>query len=397
MRILFANHFPLDGCGSGTYTLNVASALVEAGHEVLVLLPDHVERDGYPFAVRVLRCGAGGSDWTDVAFNFPCFTSHPRSELTFGDLDETQVAAYIDAWQYLLRASVAGFRPDVIHANHVWIIPYVAARLGLPYVVTCHGTDLIGLRRWPHYGDMAAAGVAGARAVVAISHHIRAELTALFPLAQQRTHLIPNGFDPSLFRVLPDATKAEALASFGLAGADAPLIVFAGKLTEEKRADVLLRAAALYEAALPGAQTLLLGEGPLHERLLDLRDELGVRGVHVLGFQPQATLARMYNAADVCVFPSRCEPFGLVAIEAMACGAPVVVTNAGGFRDFVTPKVGALVPVDDPRALARAVIAEIRQGSKATKGAYAAEYALAEHRWQRHVAKLTKLYERAAS
>lgn len=399
MRILLANTFPLDGSGSGTYCAEVAAALVRGGHDVLALAPDHTVHVGYPFPVRTLICSNGSAthvDTADLSFSFPCFTSHPRSTLTFGELDAAKIAAYVDTWRSVMEASVEGFRPDVIHANHTWILPFVAATMGLPYVITCHGTDLLGLRCWPQYGTMAREGVADASAIIAISAHIRDEILAHFPSSDRRVHLIPNGFDPAVFRLMPDRDNRQTLAAFGLDAFSGPVVVFAGKLTAEKRVDMLLRAAALYEPQIADVRTLIAGAGPLEDELRALAGTLGLRGVSFLGHQPHARLAPLYNAADVCAFPSRCEPFGLVALEAMACGSPVVVTNAGGFPDFVNDSVGALVPVNDPTALAAAIAAEIRQGSKATKGVYAAAHALAVYPWEQHASKLLRLYEQAS-
>jgi len=85
----------------------------------------------------------------------------------------------------------------------------------------------------------------------------------------------------------------------------------------------------------------------------------------------------------------------LVAVEALACGTPVVATNAGGLPDFINEKVGALVPVDDPDSLAAAIIAEIENGTKRTKGVYASQYALDDFTWAQQVAKMIKLYQDA--
>jgi glycosyltransferase involved in cell wall biosynthesis len=127
----------------------------------------------------------------------------------------------------------------------------------------------------------------------------------------------------------------------------------------------------------------------------DLRHELGLRGVHFLGHQAQPIVAEVYNAADVSVVPSRIEPFGLVAVEALACGTPVVATNAGGLPDFINDQVGALVPLEDHQALAEAIIRELKAGSKKTKGKFAAQYALDGYSWPSQVQKMVQLYESA--
>jgi glycosyltransferase involved in cell wall biosynthesis len=95
-------------------------------------------------------------------------------------------------------------------------------------------------------------------------------------------------------------------------------------------------------------------------------EELKLKNIHFLGHKSQDDVA--YNVADVSVVPSRVEPFGLVAIEAMACGTPVVATNAGGLPDFVTEEVGILVKMDDHEGLAYAILEEIRANAELTKG-----------------------------
>jgi glycosyltransferase involved in cell wall biosynthesis len=107
-------------------------------------------------------------------------------------------------------------------------------------------------------------------------------------------------------------------------------------------------------------------------------------------------VADLYNIADVSVVPSRVEPFGLVAIEAMACGTPVVATNEGGLPDFVDARVGTLVDVDDAKALADAIVGEVQSKSKSSKGSFAARYALEGFSWSMQVDKMISIYQEAA-
>ena len=102
----------------------------------------------------------------------------------------------------------------------------------------------------------------------------------------------------------------------------------------------------------------------------ELAAELGLRRTYFLGPRPQDELATLFNCADVGCFPSYREPFGLVFIECMACGTPVIGADSGGPRDFVTPEVGALVPETDDRqalaaSLAAAVDRALRRGLEA--------------------------------
>ena len=249
-------------------------------------------------------------------------------------------------------------------------------------MITCHGTDLIGFRSDPRYRKMAFVAAEKALAIIAISRQVKIEAKAVYDLSEEKLNHIRGGFDPAIFRVIPQVTKADVLDSISLRSVDKPLIVFVGKLTEFKGIDVLLKAAVIYEQVLPGVQTLIVGDGVLRDKMQALRDHFRLQEVHFLGYQPQAT-----------VVPSRNEPFGLVAIEALACGTPVVATNAGGLPNFVNQRVGALVSVDDYEELAQTIIAEINQGSKQNKGVYAAQYALKNFSWRSQVTKIIALYE----
>ena len=395
MKVLMPNHFPLQGSGSGIYTLNVATELVHAGHEVIVITPDHQPADEGPFQNRTILFNNGENDNAELDFNFPCFTTHPRSNKTFYELTDAEIQAYLDAWRRHIHEVVSTFKPDVIHAHHVWITPFVAHETGLPYVISCHGTDLMGFRKGPRYRDYALEAAQNANAIIAISKQVQSDAVQTYQIPPERVPLIGNGFGTDHFKLLPNLSRAEALEEFGLAGDNYPLVSFVGKFTDFKGIDVLLKAAAIYEEHLEEVQTLLLGDGVLWDDMHALKEQLGLRGVHFLGHQSQDVLARIYNVADVSVVPSRVEPFGLVAVEALACGTPVVATDAGGLPDFINEKVGALVPVDDPESLARAIINEIEGGAKQSKGIYANKYAYESYTWEKQVAKMIALYQQA--
>jgi glycosyltransferase involved in cell wall biosynthesis len=413
MKVLIPNHFPLEGSGSGIYTQNVARELVEQGHEALVITPSHDQQDGYPFQVRSILFspdGAGGKSpdgagakSTDaqgaksngrLPFNFPCFTTHPLSTTKYADLDKAQRELYVASFESAIFEEAKRWKPAIVHAQHLWTTAYVASKLGLPYVATAHGTDLMGFRWYEEWRAMALKGAAKANAIIAVSGEVARDTVDLYGVPDGRVQVIWNGFNTEIFRVMP-VERDEVLKDYGLEPGINHMIAFTGKLAEFKGIDVLLQAAAIYEKALGNVSTLIVGDGGLLSELQDLAKQLDLRGVHFLGHQTQDKVARIMNVSDLAVVPSRIEPFGLVAIEALACGTPVIATNQGGLPEFVNESVGALVDVDDAEGLAAAVIQEIESDSKRVKGPVAAEYARDGFSWSTQVGNMIELYETA--
>jgi glycosyltransferase involved in cell wall biosynthesis len=181
----------------------------------------------------------------------------------------------------------------------------------------------------------------------------------------------------------------------GLAAPAGPVVIYAGKLACFKGSDVLVDAASIYERQLPGVTTLIVGDGSERRALESMARALRLHGLHFVGFVDQEKLVRIYSAADVAVVPSREEPFGLAALEAMACGLPVVASSVGGLTEYVDETVGRLVPPDNPGALAYAIGEELRTGGRKAKGAAAAARG-ATYTWRKHAEKLVEIYAQAA-
>ena len=397
MRVLLPNHFPLEGSGSGIYTQNVAREITNKGHEALVITPAHDEQEGFPFEVRTILFTADGAE--DISerrlpFNFPCFTTHPLSTTTFADLDDDQRQAYVQAFQAAIDAAVLDWNPDLIHAQHMWVTGYAALMAKMPYVVTAHGTDLMGFRKYEAWKELALEGTQHAHAIIAISRQVARDTMKLYKIPEERVHIVMNGFDENIFHVM-SVDRSKVMARYGIPKEPGHLITFVGKLTEFKGVDVLLDAARIYERELGDAVTLIIGDGALRLQLEAQAERLGLDGVHFLGHQPQPVVAEILNSADISTVPSRVEPFGLVAVEALACGTPVVATNEGGLPDFVDERVGALVDINDAAELAEAIISEIRTNSKDVKGPFAAAYALKDFSWSGQVDKMIDIYEEA--
>ncbi len=207
--------------------------------------------------------------------------------------------------------------------------------------------------------------------------------------------LSPNGYSSVSFRPDPEAFAARSSLLADVEPVESPatgapasidpdfgrLIVFCGKFADWKRLDILLRTAARYEAD-GSVATLIIGSGPqaaVEQYHKMAYEELGLKNTYFLGAKPHDEIARFNAMADVGVYPSRNEPFGLVFIECMACATPVIGVDSGGPRDFVTDEVGGLIPETEGNELVDALEAAIaeafRDDWKATKGPAAAEYA----------------------
>jgi phosphatidylinositol alpha-1,6-mannosyltransferase len=169
--------------------------------------------------------------------------------------------------------------------------------------------------------------------------------------------VVPNGTDPERFRPL-DAGAARRRLGLG----DGPLLLTVGRLVPRKGIDTTLRALPTVLDAVPDLTYLVVGTGPDRARLDALATTLGVRDhVQFEGHVPADDLPHYYGAADLFVMPSREAPpdvegFGIVFLEAGACGLPVVGARTGGIPDAVRDgETGLLVPPSSPAALAEAL------------------------------------------
>jgi glycosyltransferase involved in cell wall biosynthesis len=239
----------------------------------------------------------------------------------------------------------------------------------------------------------------GVDVVAAISaEQVEAFLDVFPEFPRDRVILSPNGYNQEVFHPVEGAyvDRERVLAGFETrppegsdrapepvapAGGFDAVVAFCGKFADWKRLDALLRAAAVYERGEPRIATLVIGSGPQEAqvRMHELAAELGLRRTYFLGPRPQDELATLFTCADVGCFPSYREPFGLVFIECMACGTPVIGADSGGPRDFVTPEVGVLVPETDDRlelaaSLAAAVDRALGEDWKRTRGPVAQAY-----------------------
>ncbi len=290
------------------------------------------------------------------------------------------------------EATLAREQPDLVEVGDPYVLPWAAyrarPRVGFPVVLFAH-SEIVETYVRPALGAAgAAAGWAYARAVYG-----RADLVLAPSPAVARTfeahgvpgvEVMPLGVDTARFR--PGRRRAGARRALG---DDARTVcLYVGRLSPEKGLDTLV--AALPRLAAAGAVVWVAGAGRLEGRLREAARRYPLR---LLGFvaDPER-LADLYAAADVLVVPGAHETFGLVALEALASGVPVVAAAAGGPADLVTPEVGALVPPGDPEALVAAALRLAAEGPGARTAA-CRRHAEA-HAWEAALARLVARYGR---
>ena len=269
----------------------------------------------------------------------------------------------------------------------------VFLRTPAPHLVIWHHSDLV--RPWwarHTYGRIQRALYHRADCVIVSSPNLAAE-SALVASAR-RVAVIPFGVPIDRYRTLdaPRRARAEAMA----ASTPGPRVLFVGRLVYYKGVDVLLRAMTRSPGTL-----VLVGEGPLEGELRALADGLGLRErVVFAGRVPDEDLPAYYRTADVFVLPSvaRTEAFGVVQVEAMAAGLPVVSTNLPTGVPWVNQDgvSGLVVPPSDPRALGDAIASLLNdEGLRRRLGQNAAARAEAKFSRDRMVASFRNVVEAA--
>lgn len=254
-------------------------------------------------------------------------------------------------WVYLMNLNMQreaaaivarlGGEVDVFHA-HDWLV--ATAGIGLkhvfrkPLLVTMHSTE-VGRRDGIHtstermISETEAWLTYEAWKVVCCSEYMVSHVKWAFGLPDDKLVMVPNGVNVGVY----DDVRKQDLASFRTAFAlpDERLVLFVGRLVYEKGAHVLINA-ILRVLSKVNAKFVIVGTGYMRDQLLTIVRSMGLEHkVLFTGFVDEATLLKLQCCADVSVVPSLFEPFGIVALEAMAAMSPVVVSDTGGLSEIV--------------------------------------------------------------
>ncbi len=289
---------------------------------------------------------------------------------------------------------------DIVH-SHTWYMNLAGAlakRLyGVPALATVHSLEP--LRPWKaeQLGRgyelskwMEREGLCACDRIIAVSEGMKKDIMKCYPIPASRISVVYNGIDPSVYMPREEGRVLETL------GIRKPYVLFVGRLTRQKGVFDLLEASQKF---LPGTQLVLATGKPDEPGILDDLKR-AVKGrqdvVWINRMLRQDETIALYSGASVAVTPSVYEPFGIVVVEAMACGAPVVASAVGGIREIIEGgKSGLLVPPARPLELARAVNRLLADRPLAQRLARNARRRVEERfTWQAAAKKTFDLYKR---
>jgi glycogen(starch) synthase len=253
---------------------------------------------------------------------------------------------------------------DLVH-GHDWLVAmacdHLARRFGAPLVTTIHATEYGRHQGWveehpqSHIHGVEHWITNRADRVIACSYYMREQIADIFGVQDEKIVVIPNGIDPEDLQP-QDEHELERLR-MQFADPDEKLVLLLGRLVYEKGFQLALEAMPSLIERLPTTRFLVAGSGTHEAELRRQASQLGLmeHGTF-LGWIGDDVLHSLYRIADVCVVPSIYEPFGLVALEAMASGCPCIVADTGGLREVVPhEEAGLRFRARDPVALGEMV------------------------------------------
>ncbi len=316
LRILHLQTVPLYGSGSGTYVRYLATETAR-NHQVGIVAPDD-------------RAINGINLYTNRPPFQVAFTGHPEwpNCKLYKDLSDRELTQlYLSFFETTIQA-IEDFHPEILHVHHLfplsWVAHFVQATRSIPYIVTCHGSELTTIEQNQRYYMLTVNALRRAAQIIPNSLWTRKELLKLFgkELSSHVT-MIPGGVDINEFNPKLDCSDVDKLFNT----TKKKVVAYAGRLTRKKGVQYLIEAARNIFA-----EVIIIGDGPEKRILERMARSYRLTNVHFAGyFSVDSILKKLICRADILVSPSIWEePLGLVLLEAMACETPVVVTRTGG-------------------------------------------------------------------
>jgi glycogen(starch) synthase len=271
---------------------------------------------------------------------------------------------------------------DLVH-GHDWLVAaagdHLAKRFGTPLAITIHATEFGRHQGWvdkhpqSHIHGIEHWMANRAEQVIACSAYMRDHVSDVYGIEEDRIAVIPNGIDPADLQPADEEETRRLRLQF--AQPNQQLVLLVGRLVYEKGFQVALEAMPRVIAELRDVRFLVAGSGTHEQQLRAQAAALGLdEHGSFLGWIGDDVLHTLYRIADLVVVPSIYEPFGLVALEAMASGCPCLVADTGGLREVVPhEEVGLRFRSRDPQSLADfaiRVLSDEQLGSRLVAEAY---------------------------
>lgn len=386
MKVLVLSHlYPAPGNDRHLFVHDQARALTALGVDVRVISPTPWVPllPGLPERQRRRATKPAKAVRDGIPVVYPRVIQPPR-RVAFARLADLHYAG--------MRRLVPGLRGaglDLIHAHQALpdggAAQRLAADLGVPFVVTVHGTDVHqNLRHGGPVAERAAATLRAAAAVMPVSSAAARELAGIVP--QDRLHVVLNGTSGIDAAVDP----ADYLPG-------RPLLLSVGHLNEHKGMTTVIEALGQLRRQGRDLHYAIVGTGRLHDQLVAQASRLGLAdAVHLLGRLPHREVLSLMARAEVFVLPSHDEAFGLVYVEAMSQGTPVIGCRDEGCADFIVDgESGRLVPPRDPEAVAREVARLLDDADHAAQVGAAGRTVAATLTWERNARLTFQVYEQA--
>jgi glycosyltransferase involved in cell wall biosynthesis len=373
---MLTTSFPrFKGDSAGIFVYNLASALAQKGIKVYVIAPgewgaDHIEY------------------WDNIQiYRFPYFLPRKYQQLGYGDgllnnlrnsrLAVAQVPIFVLAELFYLFYILKKKNIELIHAH--WSLPQgllgILAKypLKIPCVTTLHGSDIFGLRHsiFKSLNKLVIAHTdvctANSRATLEMARQIS---------GRENSRLIPMGVNPNQFQKTTAAVDLKNKLQL-----DGEVILSVGRLIDLKGTDYLIKALAGVILEFPRAKAVIIGSGPRKNHLIKLaRDQQLSDKILFIDKIAHTELVKYYSLADVFVLSSivneigETEGFGVVLLEAMACGVPVVGSDVGGISDIIQhEETGLLARQKDPQDIADQIsrlLSDVDLRKKVVKNGY---------------------------
>jgi L-malate glycosyltransferase len=331
--------------GSGAVATELGLALADRGHEV------HFVAYAQPFRLVGLHEGVY---YHEVEMeDYPLF-EHPPYSL---------------ALAVALHDVVKREELDLVHMHYA--IPHaasaflaremLAAERPLKIVTTLHGTDITLVGLHPSFHAITRFSILQSDGLSAVSQFLKEETVRHFSVPEERIDVIPNFVDPEAWRPNREPCHRSKLAPEGQ-----KIVMHVSNYRAVKRSQDVVEVFAEIRKKVD-ARLVLVGDGPERPRALQRASDLGLRE-EVLFLGKHATVEELLPCADLFLLPSASESFGLAALEAMACGAPVVASDVGGLPELVEDGVtGFLLPVGDIAQMAEAGVRVLRDDALAKR------------------------------